>query len=216
MPPNAFRWMRFCPETETLWWFVHNHGMPSAVPENAGLFEHFQMEVAAGSAITRPYVKEALKGVRAEAERYLTKAMIEEIKAVLGNNAVMDEMVKLGRLEQAARDRDAARNAPDGLTDPGRDHQGGGSPGRSTVWTEPTTAEEQAGGGWEASRVRVPSGTPKTWTTCSARRPARPRSGEGRRLGNPHASTWPTSPSSRSLRAPPDRGGSLARRSKPG
>ena len=116
MPPNCFRWMRFCPETETLWWFVHNLGMPSAVPENAGLFEHFQMEVAAGSAITRPYVREALKGVRAEAERYLTPGMIEEIRSVLGKNAVIDELVKLGRLEQEARDRDAARSAPAGIT----------------------------------------------------------------------------------------------------
>lgn len=105
LPPNLFRWMRFCDETTPLWWFVHNTGMPSAVPENAGLFEHFQIEVAAGTALTEPYVRQALAGVKEEAERYLTKEMVQEIRSVLGNNAVMDATVKKGREAQAVIDK---------------------------------------------------------------------------------------------------------------
>lgn len=104
LPPNMFRWMRFCEETTPLWWFVHNTGMPSAVPENAGLFEHFQIEMAAGTAITEPYVRQSLAGIKEEAERYLTKEMIQEIRSVLGNNAVMDATVKKGREAQSIID----------------------------------------------------------------------------------------------------------------
>lgn len=113
LPPNLFRWMRFCDETTALWWFVHNVGMPSSVPENAGLFEHFQIEAAAGTAITEPYVRQALAGVKEEAERYLTKEMIQEIRSVLGNNAVMDATVKQGREAQAVIDKALAATFED-------------------------------------------------------------------------------------------------------
>lgn len=101
MPPNLFRWMRFCEETTPMWWFVHNVGMPSSVPENAGLFEHFQVEQAAGCAIAKPYVDQAITGIKDEAERYLTKEMVDEIREILGRDAVLQAMVKKGRAEQS-------------------------------------------------------------------------------------------------------------------
>lgn len=95
MPPSLFRYLRFCDDTQSLWWFIHNLGMPSAVPENAGLFEHYQAERLAGTALTKPYIKSAIDGLKAEAEKYLTDETVHELNRVLGGNALQRTTRKL-------------------------------------------------------------------------------------------------------------------------
>lgn len=108
MPPNLFRWMRFCEPKLPLWWFIHNLGMPSAVPENAALYEHYNLEVLTRSPVERPFIRAAIIGLKREAARYLTEETIEELARILGRGAVIDEAVrnrKIARMiHQQAKD----------------------------------------------------------------------------------------------------------------
>lgn len=88
MPPSLFRYLRFCDETQSLWWFVHNLGMPSAVPENAGLFEHYQAERLSGVALLTPYIRSSIDGLKNEAEKYLTDETVHDLNRILGGNAL--------------------------------------------------------------------------------------------------------------------------------
>lgn len=99
MPPNQFRYLRFCEESQSLWWFVQNLGMPSAYPENAAHYEHYQAEKLTGVALSRPYIEAAITGVVQEAEKYLTPDNIRKLMNVLGAGAFVD----------LARARDQAR-----------------------------------------------------------------------------------------------------------
>lgn len=93
MPPNLFRWLRFCEETTPFWWFVQNLGMPAAYPENAGHFEHYQAEKAMGVAVEQPHIHSALEGIRREACRYLVPETIDELTTILGKDALVSEVV---------------------------------------------------------------------------------------------------------------------------
>tara|TARA_R110000737_G_scaffold127218_3_gene159746 strand:- start:5353 stop:7320 length:1968 start_codon:yes stop_codon:yes gene_type:complete len=92
MPPNLFRWMRFSDKTEALWWFVHNLGMPSSVPENAGMYEHYLVERATKGPVARPYIRSAIDGLISEGERYLIEETIEDVGVILGRQSIIDEM----------------------------------------------------------------------------------------------------------------------------
>lgn len=94
MPPNLFRFLRFSPSSEALWWFVHNLGMPSAVPENSALFEHYQAERLIGMPLASPYIDAAVDGLRQEAERYLVPQTVEDLAAVLGGKAMVDAVTE--------------------------------------------------------------------------------------------------------------------------
>ncbi len=109
MPPNLFRYLRFCRETRSLWWFVQNLGAPSAYPENAALMEHYNAERMTGVALLRPYIKSSITGLKAEAEKYLTEETKDELVQVLGRSVLLDLVRKR---------RDDARS---GLTATGRD-----------------------------------------------------------------------------------------------
>jgi hypothetical protein len=93
LPPNLFRWMRFCEETTPLWWFVQNLGMPAAYPENAGHYEHYQAEKAMGVAVERPYIDASLDGIRQEADRYLVPERVDELRTILGKDAIVTQLV---------------------------------------------------------------------------------------------------------------------------
>jgi hypothetical protein len=99
MPPNLFRWLRFCDETMPFWWFIQNLGMPAAYPENAAHYEHYQAEKIIGVAIERPHVNTCIDGIRLEAIRYLVPERIEELRAILGKDAIIRRMVGQGRTE---------------------------------------------------------------------------------------------------------------------
>ncbi|NJM82514.1 MAG: hypothetical protein HC844_08455 [Tabrizicola sp.] len=99
MPPNLFRWLRFCDETVPFWWFIQNLGMPAAYPENAAHYEHYQVEKIIGVAIERPHVSTCIDGIRLEAIRYLVPERIEELRAILGRDAIIRRMVGRGRAE---------------------------------------------------------------------------------------------------------------------
>lgn len=105
MPPSLFRYLRFCDDTQSIWWFVHNLGMPSAVPENAGLFEHYQAERLAGIGLSKPYIRSAIDGLKTEAEKYLTNETVHELNRVLGGNALKRVTHDLrGKLHEVIRD----------------------------------------------------------------------------------------------------------------
>lgn len=99
LPPNLFRWMRFCDETAPLWWFVQNLGMPAAYPENAGHYEHYQAEKAIGVAIEQPFIEAAIDGLRQEAERYLVPERVDELRTILGKDAIVSTMLRPDALE---------------------------------------------------------------------------------------------------------------------
>ncbi len=101
MPPNLFRWLRFSDETVPFWWFIQNLGMPAAYPENAAHYEHYQAEKIIGVAIERPHVNTCIDGIRLEAIRYLVPERIEELRAILGRDAIIRRMVGGGRAEPA-------------------------------------------------------------------------------------------------------------------
>lgn len=94
MPPNLFRWLRFCDETTPFWWFVQNLGMPAAYPENAAHFEHYQAEKVIGVAIERPHVSASIDGIRMEAMRYLVPETVEELRSILGRAAISQQIVE--------------------------------------------------------------------------------------------------------------------------
>jgi hypothetical protein len=100
MPPNLFRWMRFCEETTPFWWFVQNLGMPAAYPENAGHYEHHQAEKAMGVAVERPHLHACLDGLRREAERYLVPERVDELRTILGKDAIVSEIVAAGAVDE--------------------------------------------------------------------------------------------------------------------
>lgn len=104
MPPNHFRYLRFCKETESMWWFIENVGMPSAFPETAGMFEHFNAERTTGMALQRPFIVSSIEGLRLEAEKYLTNETKDELIKALGDGALFDQV----RLRRAAK-RDLMR-----------------------------------------------------------------------------------------------------------
>ena len=117
LPPNLFRWLRFCDETTAFWWFVQNLGMPSAYPENAGHFEHYQAEKAMGVPVERPYVQACLDGIKQEADRYLVPECVDELRTILGKDAIvtqvanpvaMDDLMDtvMEQLRHAAQGRD--------------------------------------------------------------------------------------------------------------
>lgn len=93
MPPNLFRWMRFCDETTPFWWFIQNLGMPAAYPENSGHFEHYQAEKAMGVAVEQPHINASVDGIREEARRYLVPETIDELKTILGKDAIVADIV---------------------------------------------------------------------------------------------------------------------------
>jgi len=99
MPPNLFRWLRFCDETVSFWWFLQNLGMPAAYPENAAHYEHYQAEKIIGVAIERAHVNSCIDGIRLEAIRYLVPERIEELRAILGKDVIIRRMVGQGRTE---------------------------------------------------------------------------------------------------------------------
>ena len=100
MPPNLFRWMRFCEETTPFWWFVQNLGMPAAYPESAGHYEHHQAEKAMGVAVERPHLHACLDGLRREAERYLVPERVDELRTILGKDAIVSEIVATGAVDE--------------------------------------------------------------------------------------------------------------------
>ena len=119
LPPNLFRWMRFSEETTPFWWFVQNLGMPAAYPENAGHYEHYQAEKAMGVAVERPYIDMSLDGIRQEADRYLVPERVDELRTILGKDAIVTRLVDenavdalmptvMDKLSSAARDAAAA------------------------------------------------------------------------------------------------------------
>ena len=119
MPPNLFRWMRFCDETTAFWWFVHNLGLPAAVPENAGHFEHYQAERAMGVAVEQPHINASLTGIREEAARYLVPETIDELKTILGKDAIASSIVDADAVTQVMGDFDRIlREAAEAVTEP--------------------------------------------------------------------------------------------------
>lgn len=109
LPPNLWRWMRFCDETASFWWFIQNLGMPAAYPENAGLYEHYQAERAIGLAVELPHLHTFVEGLRTEAVRYLVPERVDELKTVLGRDVILSKIVgaampdlvgELGRIAQ--------------------------------------------------------------------------------------------------------------------
>lgn len=100
MPPNLFRWLRFCDETTAFWWFVQNLGMPAAYPENAGHYEHYQAEKAMGLAVEQPHIHSSIAGIKKEAERYLVQDRIDELRTILGKDAVVSTVVKAGQVSR--------------------------------------------------------------------------------------------------------------------
>lgn len=106
MPPNLFRWLRFCDETTAFWWFVQNLGMPAAYPENAGHYEHYQAEKAMGLAVEQPHIHSAILGITKEAERYLVQDRIDELRTILGKDAVVSTVVKADVVSSVMKDFD--------------------------------------------------------------------------------------------------------------
>jgi hypothetical protein len=95
MPPHQFNWIRFY--DKPLWYFVQNLGMPSAIPENAASFEHYQAERVAKTSISAPYIRTSLEGLRKEAEKYLDEDEIARIRETYGSQAIRKEVSKLNR-----------------------------------------------------------------------------------------------------------------------
>lgn len=106
MPPNLFRWLRFCDETTAFWWFVQNLGMPASYPENAGHYEHYQAEKAMGVAVEQPHIYSAIVGLQKEAQRYLVPARIEELRTILGREAVVTAIVRADVVSNVMKDFD--------------------------------------------------------------------------------------------------------------
>lgn len=119
MPPNLFRWLRFCDETTAFWWFVQNLGMPAAYPENAGHYEHYQAEKAMGLAVEQPHIQSAIIGIQKEAERYLVQDRIDELRTILGKDAVVSTVVKADVVSTVMQDFDKliAKAAKGGATE---------------------------------------------------------------------------------------------------
>lgn len=116
MPPNLFRWLRFCEETTPFWWFVQNLGMPAAYPENAGHFEHYQAEKAMGVAVEQPHIHASLDGIRKEACRYLVPDTIDELTTILGKDALVSEVVNADAITKIIPNfEDALRQQVDDL-----------------------------------------------------------------------------------------------------
>jgi hypothetical protein len=122
MPPNLFRWLRFCDETASFWWFIQNLGMPAAYPENAAHFEHYQAERAMGVAVERPHINACIDGIRQEAHRYLVPERVDELRTILGRNAIVTEIVQGDAVAQLMTDFDKIiAAAAKGQTVPGAD-----------------------------------------------------------------------------------------------
>ena len=112
MPPNLFRFLRFCRETRSMWWFVQNLGAPSAYPENAALMEHYNAERATGMALLRPYILSSISGLKAEAEKYLTDETTEDLIKLLGKGGLVDLVKERRAAEREAMRRVAQKNGP--------------------------------------------------------------------------------------------------------
>lgn len=118
MPPNLFRWMRFCDETTPFWWFIQNLGMPAAYPENAGHYEHYQAEKAMDVAVEQPHINASIRGIREEAQRYLVPGTVDELKTILGKDAIVSDIVNADAVTQVMGDFDRIiREAAEGATD---------------------------------------------------------------------------------------------------
>lgn len=118
MPPNLFRWMRFCDETTSFWWFIQNLGMPAAYPENSGHYEHFQAEKAMDVAVEQPHINASIQGIREEAQRYLVPETVAELKTILGKDAIVSDIVNADAVTQVMGDFDRIlREAAEGVAD---------------------------------------------------------------------------------------------------
>jgi hypothetical protein len=74
--------------------------MPAAYPENAGHYEHHQAEKAMGVAVERPHLHACLDGLRREAERYLVPERVDELRTILGKDAIVSEIVTTGAVDE--------------------------------------------------------------------------------------------------------------------
>jgi hypothetical protein len=95
MPPHQFNWIRFY--DKPLWYFVQNLGMPSAIPENAASFEHYCAERVAKTAISAPYIRTSIDGLRKEAEKYLDDDELSRIRETYGAQAIRHEVAEMSR-----------------------------------------------------------------------------------------------------------------------
>lgn len=86
MQPHLFNWIRFY--DKPLWYFVHNLGMPTAVPENAASFEHYQAERAAKTAISEPFMRNCMTGLATEANKYLVEEERDRLRSKYGGKSV--------------------------------------------------------------------------------------------------------------------------------
>jgi len=78
LPPLVFRWVRFY--DMPLWMFLQNHGMPTAYPENAAAFEHFQTEKRTSSTLKTPFIRSAIEGLLSDVYRQLTDDVIATLR----------------------------------------------------------------------------------------------------------------------------------------
>lgn len=93
MQPLLFNWLRF--HDKPFWYFIHNLGMPTAVPENAASFEHFQAERVAKTAISVPFMRNCAAGLKIEAEKYLVEDELARIRATYGGRTIHDAVKRV-------------------------------------------------------------------------------------------------------------------------
>lgn len=96
MPALEFRWLRFY--DKPFWYFIQNLGMPSAYPENAASFEHFQAERAARIALSVPYIKTSIAALQVEAEKYLVDEEMTRIREQYGSETIRETMTELSKV----------------------------------------------------------------------------------------------------------------------
>lgn len=152
MPPNLFRWLRFCDETTPFWWFVQNLGMPAAYPENAAHFEHYQAEKVIGVAIERPHVNACVDGIRMEAMRYLVPERVEELRSILGRGAITQQIVEQDMASQLVQSFDEL-DALSGIAPSNSSAEGKGAIGRVSTGLARPGAQQRAQDTPDAPRV---------------------------------------------------------------